>query len=629
MVGVKRLVAAGGLAAVLFGLAGCPSPFLARIKEEIAKAPFTGTAYAFVRQWGNPTPEYSFYSGPVVKADTAGFLYVTDSSSRIRKYNGAGAIQKTFNLISTQGFAGTVYDMAFDTTGNMYVTTNNTNQIQKYDVGGNLLLEWGGATVYGALTLSNPRGIAVDSSGGVYVVDMSRNRVVKFDSSGTYITEWGGATTYGSPLAAMSSPNGIAIDRNGDVYVVDPVNIRILRFNAVTTLPPTLNTWWGGASTYGSPTPYPLYSPEGISVSPGTTQYIYVVDGGGANNSRILKFSTGGSYIIDWGTLGTANSEFNSARSVGVDTSGYIYTTDGTSTDLGWRVQKFDGSPVPPLKPSWVATWGGPPGGADGILAQPWGVALDPSGNTYVAEAKNNRIQKFDTSGTFISKGGSTGTGAGQLRNPAGIAVDASGNILVADANNNRIQVFDSSANFVKTIGAGQLTTPTGVALDGAGNIYVSEGFSGYVRVFDTNGYFLRTIGSPGAGDGQLTYCYALAVDSAGNVYTTDMALYRVQKFDSQGNFVTKWGSQGSADGQFLFPVGITVDMVGNVYVCDMLNRRIQKFDSNGTFLAKFGEVGVGNGTFAWPMGVAVNSVGHLFVTDYMNYLVQEFEPTF
>ena len=60
MVGVKRVIAVGGLAAVLFGLVGCPSPLLTRIKEEIAKAPFTGTSYKFVAQFGSPHPEYAF-----------------------------------------------------------------------------------------------------------------------------------------------------------------------------------------------------------------------------------------------------------------------------------------------------------------------------------------------------------------------------------------------------------------------------------------------------------------------------------------------------------------------------------------------------------------------------------------
>jgi hypothetical protein len=616
--------------AAAFGISSCSSPLLTRVKQEIAKYPFTASSYRFVRQWGNAHPEWSFYN-PIVKTDTAGFVYVTDSSSRIRKYDGAGAIKRTISLVSTQGLGGSVKDMAFDSAGNMYVATNNANQIQKYDVNGNFLLDWGGTTQYGAslLTLSGPRGIAVDSAGNVYIADSGCNRIVKFDSSGSYVVDWGGATTWGSstPSATMSYPRGIVIDKFNYIYVVDYYNNRILKFNPVATTAPTLNTDWGGATLYGSPTGYALSYPQSISISPGNTQFIYVVDGGGTNNSRILKFYNYGTYVTDWGNLGTGNGQFTSPTSAAVDTSGNLYATDGSSSDLSYRVQKFDGATAPP---TWMATWGGAPGSANGVFAWPWGIAVDKVGNVYVSEAKNARIQKFDAYGNFISMGGSSGNGSQNLSNPAGLAIDAAGNVLVADMGNNRIQVFDSTAtNVTKAIGTG-LSSPSAVGLDGLGNIFIADAGHAVVKVFDSSGYASPTLpvfGAPGTGDGQFQITYGLAVDSGGNTYVTDATLCRVQKFDSTGTLLTKWGTQGSATGQFNFPFGITVDNIGNVYVCDMLNRRVQKFDSNGSFLTSIGGVGVGNGTFAWPMWVAVNSAGHLFVTDYLNYLVQEFEP--
>jgi sugar lactone lactonase YvrE len=170
-----------GLASVTLVLAGCPSPFLARIKDVIAKAPFTGKSYTFLRQWGNPHPEWSFNSA-VVKTDTAGFVYVADSSFRIRQFDAAGALKKTVSGVSTQGTNARLYDMAFDAAGDMYVTTNDTSEVQKYDVSGNLLKSWGTATdLYGGIPLGQVQGIALDSSGNVYVVDRDNHRVVKFD----------------------------------------------------------------------------------------------------------------------------------------------------------------------------------------------------------------------------------------------------------------------------------------------------------------------------------------------------------------------------------------------------------------------------------------------------------------
>ncbi len=653
MVRLRKVIALGGIAALALAFAGCSSPLLNRIKEKVvdiqvkqaadaaaaaaaaAKAPFAATSYTFVRQWGNPAPQYTFADVPLVKADTAGFIYLTDSSARIRKYAAStGAIQSTISIYSTQGFSSSVTDMAFDVSGNMYAITSNAKQLQKYSVSGNLLFDWGGTTAYGVNTspaaLSSPGGIggiAVDGSGGVYVVDSYNKRILKFDSAGNFVVDWGGSTTYGNgttiPVAAMSNPQGIAIDSNGYVYVMDRGNNRVLVFYPVTTTAPSIYNYWGGTTTFNG---FAFNQPSHLSLSPGTTQYVYVVDGGGTNNSRVLKFTTYGIYVAAFGSVGTANGAFTSASGVAVDTSGYIYVSDGSYSNLGYRVQKFDLT-IP--SPYWVATWGGPPGAGNGILVQPWGIAQDASGNTYVAETFNDRIQKFDPAGNYLLQAGSTGSGAGQLNQPVGIAIDASGNILVADESNNRIQVFNAAGAFQKTIGAGQLSGPIAIVLDSAGDIFVNEASAGDIKVFDANGYYLRTIGSAGTGDGQFGYIYGLAIDKDGNLFVSDLFQSRVQKFDASGNFVTKWGTQGTGLSQFLYPIGVACDSIGNVYVCDMLNRRIQKFDGNGTYMASIGGVGIGGGSFAWPIGIAINPAGHLFVSDYMNFLVQELAPVY
>ena len=89
-----------------------------------------------------------------------------------------------------------------------------------------------------------------------------------------------------------------------------------------------------------------------------------------------------------------------------------------------------------------VATKWGSTGTEDGQFKNPLGVAVDSSGNIYVADADNYRIQKFTSDGGFITKWGSNGTGDGQFHEPIGVAVDSSGNIYVADSGNDRIQKF-------------------------------------------------------------------------------------------------------------------------------------------------------------------------------------------
>ncbi|MDZ4179265.1 MAG: SBBP repeat-containing protein [Coriobacteriia bacterium] len=118
----------------------------------------------------------------------------------------------------------------------------------------------------------------------------------------------------------------------------------------------------------------------------------------------------------------------------------------------------------------------GSAGTAAGQFAQPSGVAVDPTGNVYVADAHNHRIQKFSAVGVHMLSWGTLGSGAGQFTYPRGVAVDSAGNVYVADTNNHRIQKFSSAGVHVLSwgtegSGAGQFAYPRGVAVDVDGNV--------------------------------------------------------------------------------------------------------------------------------------------------------------
>src|SRR6266404_843447 len=187
---------------------------------------------------------------------------------------------------------------------------------------------------------------------------------------------------------------------------------------------------------------------------------------------------------------------------------------------------------------NFVLKWGSP-GSGDGEFAAgggPGGVAVDTSGNVYVADLFNTRIQKFDSNGSFLAKWGSQGVADGQFNQALGVAADASGNVYVADAVNQNVQKFDSDGNFI------------------------------------------TKWGSLGAGDGEVAAPSGLAVDASSNVYVVDVNNNRIQKFDSSGNFIATWGSLGAGDGEFDRPYPVAVDAFFNVYVGELLNDRIQKF---------------------------------------------------
>jgi hypothetical protein len=129
---------------------------------------------------------------------------------------------------------------------------------------------------------------------------------------------------------------------------------------------------------------------------------------------------------------------------------------------------------------SFIRGWGST-GTGNGQFSDPSDAAIDSSGDVYIADWGNNRIQKFTSDGTFITAWGSEGTGNGQLDGPDGIAVDSSGNVYVADSSNNRIQKFTSDGTFITAWGS---SSPDSIAIDSSGDVYVSDVDDSRILVF-------------------------------------------------------------------------------------------------------------------------------------------------
>jgi hypothetical protein len=118
-------------------------------------------------------------------------------------------------------------------------------------------------------------------------------------------------------------------------------------------------------------------------------------------------------------------------------------------------------------------------------------VAVDSSDNVYVVDSNNNRVQKFTSTGTFITQWGTMGVGNGQFNAPQGIGVDSSGTVYVADAGNNRIQKFTSTGTFIESCGVagsadGEFLSPQDVATDLAGSMYVADAGNDRIQKFGT-----------------------------------------------------------------------------------------------------------------------------------------------
>jgi C1A family cysteine protease/sugar lactone lactonase YvrE len=265
--------------------------------------------------------------------------------------------------------------------------------------------------------------------------------------------------------------------------------------------------------------------------------------------------------------------------------------------------------------------WGSQGTGA-GQLQMPWAMAIDSSGDVYVADMGNNRVQKFTDTGTFVKQWGESGSGNSQFNSPQGIGVDTSGYVYVADTNNNRIQKFTSDGVFVaQWAPTYPVYNPTAIAVDTRNNTLFVTNWSNHVQKLTSTGTLLTQWGSDGTGDGQFQSPGGIAVDALGYVYVADTYNHRIQKFSSDGAYLEKWGSHGIGNGQFQFPHGIEIDGFGNVLIADTSNFRIQKFTASGTFLTQWSgrhrmTTDVLDMEYLGYEDIAVDSTGNVYVAE-------------
>jgi uncharacterized protein (TIGR03437 family) len=310
-------------------------------------------------------------------------------------------------------------------------------------------------------------------------------------------------------------------------------------------------------------------------------------------------------------------------------------------------------------------------------LSIPWGIAVDASGNLYIADEINNRIRMVAADGTITTIAGNgtsgyTGDGSAatsaELNYPAAVAVDGSGNVYIADTANHVVRkraAGGTIANLAGTNVAGyagdgaaatsaQLNLPLGVALDTAGNLYIADTLNSMVRKVATGGTITTVAGSTLGGYGgdggaatsaQLYEPFAVTVDAAGNLYLSDTFNHAVRKVAVDGTITTVAGSgtRGySGDGglatqaKLNYPAGLAVDAAGNLYIADSLNCRIRVVTPSGIITTvagtgKFGSLGDGgpatSAQLNTPTGVALDSAGKLYVADSQNSRVRRLTP--
>jgi len=227
------------------------------------------------------------------------------------------------------------------------------------------------------------------------------------------------------------------------------------------------------------------------------------------------------------------------------------------------RYPRCQGPHCPPhsLRPPYYETADTPPPAArDGLFDEVTDVAFDPDGNVYFSDGYNNaRVAKYDTDGNWITSWGERGSEPGQFRVPHGIAADNQGRIYVADRSNNRIQVFESDGTFVQQITLADLRRQVPLPADYEPNIpsfgqlpdgsynslwpnsicitsgpnpvmFTQDMFPGRIYKMSLDGTVLGYLGRDGQAIGQFAWIHGLACPSANELFVAELLTWRVQK---------------------------------------------------------------------------------------------------
>jgi len=341
-----------------------------------------------------------------------------------------------------------------------------------------------------------------------------------------------------------------------------------------------------------------------------------------------------GANIANLYGLQTASAPFQPSLSAAPNdfTIAISYTGGGMDTPWGiavdgsgniWLANTGSSNSISEFTPYGAPVTGSPFSG--GGLNQPEDVAVDPSGNIWVTNpgsGTTGTISEFTTAGRWVSASGFSGGG---LNSPVLLAIDKSGNVWVTNGNNSISELSSggSPLSGLGFTGNGQLVGPAGIAIDIPGNVWVANSAfdspsESSISEFNSSGTAVS--GSPFTGSGLYQPQY-LAIDASGNVWTTDNdysgnppAIGGLSEFSSSGT--AKSGTGGYTGGGLDAPIGIAIDGAGNVWAANAEANSVSEFSSTGTAITGTNGYGYNNNALSGVAVLAIDGSGNIWLTN-------------
>ena len=226
----------------------------------------------------------------------------------------------------------------------------------------------------------------------------------------------------------------------------------------------------------------------------------------------------------------------------------------------------------------------GTKGEKEGQFTHPYGVAI--SQDEHILVTDSHRLQKLTFHGEFVQLVGSGNRENGPLKfdSPKGIAVHpTTGQIFIADRDNDRIQVLNKDLTYSHSFGSAgtnpeTFKDPCDVAIDSKGHVYVADYWNHAIKKFTPNGKYISMFGSFGREPSELERPTAVAIGKYDYVYICEQGSNRVSIFDDNQTFVQCFGKLGKGEEGLNGPCGVTLDSSDRLYVVDTANDRVIVF---------------------------------------------------